>query len=468
MTGAHLLGKRTTVAGSQPLGPITRIGRAPDNEFRLTAPDVEPYHARVVLTAGTYTIEAASRTSALTINGRAIKDAPLRHLDVVGVGPSTDLVFLDDGSRTAATTPATPTVETASFEWLDGPDRGQVCEIPLGELTIGRAASCGVVIDAMAVSRAHARLVFSREGLMIEDLGSANGTMVGERAIVGPARLASGDRVTVGRLRTFRIAINWAGSSASPSEPAARKIDTGDRGSEPTVVDREWRTRLMSSVEHFAVLESATPLEMPRPAPTNPPADPTVRGSGSAAAVEGIPQVQPDAALPVNAIENKTVFRRGAPDLPPVFGEAAAGKTTVGRPGLGPPQPPPGLGGDTAVLPGPVVAPEQPPIFGDTPTTDVALVAVAGARDRFVLVQGTNRVGRSLDAEVNIASRTVSRKHATLQLSGTKLTVDDGGSGNGTFVNGEAVTGQQPLKEGDKIMFGDVEFDVRMTAKGQR
>ena len=55
---------------------------------------------------------------------------------------------------------------------------------PLGqELTVGRAAGCQVTLDDTYVSQLHAR-VFARDGqYLVEDLGSTNGTFVGEERI---------------------------------------------------------------------------------------------------------------------------------------------------------------------------------------------------------------------------------------------------------------------------------------------
>jgi hypothetical protein len=59
--------------------------------------------------------------------------------------------------------------------------------------TIGRASWNDLVLANMAVSRAHARIVSGREGLVIEDLGSRNGVIVdgakAERAVLRPGAM---------------------------------------------------------------------------------------------------------------------------------------------------------------------------------------------------------------------------------------------------------------------------------------
>jgi len=62
-------------------------------------------------------------------------------------------------------------------------------------------------------------------------------------------------------------------------------------------------------------------------------------------------------------------------------------------------------------------------------------------------------VGRSSDLDMVLVEEMVSRRHARIQLVGGYVNVDDLGSTNGTFVNGERVTHAE-LQEGDRILIG--------------
>jgi pSer/pThr/pTyr-binding forkhead associated (FHA) protein len=70
---------------------------------------------------------------------------------------------------------------------------------PLGdEVTVGRAAGCQIIIDDTYVSQLHARL-FVRDGqLLVEDLGSTNGTYLNRNKVSGPMVMQRGDRLQVG------------------------------------------------------------------------------------------------------------------------------------------------------------------------------------------------------------------------------------------------------------------------------
>ena len=66
------------------------------------------------------------------------------------------------------------------------------------EVTVGRAAGCQVTLDDTFASQLHAR-VFSREGqLLVEDLGSTNGTYLNRQKVHGPQVMRRGDRLQVG------------------------------------------------------------------------------------------------------------------------------------------------------------------------------------------------------------------------------------------------------------------------------
>jgi hypothetical protein len=62
-------------------------------------------------------------------------------------------------------------------------------------------------------------------------------------------------------------------------------------------------------------------------------------------------------------------------------------------------------------------------------------------------------IGRSSELDMVLVEDMVSRKHAKIMISSGNITIEDLGSTNGTFVNGEKVK-QARLKEGDRILIG--------------
>src|SRR3954447_2714073 len=62
-------------------------------------------------------------------------------------------------------------------------------------------------------------------------------------------------------------------------------------------------------------------------------------------------------------------------------------------------------------------------------------------------------IGRSSDLDMVLVEDMVSRKHAKISTAGGQVTIQDMGSTNGTFVNGEKVK-KARIKEGDRILIG--------------
>lgn len=60
-------------------------------------------------------------------------------------------------------------------------------------------------------------------------------------------------------------------------------------------------------------------------------------------------------------------------------------------------------------------------------------------------------IGRDPDCGISLPDRSVSRYHAELRRDGDGFVIEDRGSKNGTFVNGEAIEGARSLEDGDEV-----------------
>ena len=65
-------------------------------------------------------------------------------------------------------------------------------------MVIGRSPSSDIVIDEPYVSSTHARLTLQGPALVLEDLGSTNGTLVNGHVIGQPVTLREADEVQIG------------------------------------------------------------------------------------------------------------------------------------------------------------------------------------------------------------------------------------------------------------------------------
>jgi hypothetical protein len=113
----------------------------------------------------------------------------------------------------------------------EGPLDGQRWMVR-GNLLIGRDASCDVPILNRQVSREHARISLTPEGITVEDLGSKNGTHCNGHPITGSVLLSDGDVLQIALAQKF---IYLSADTTLPLE-----IDE----IEPTLTRHEGRLRL--------------------------------------------------------------------------------------------------------------------------------------------------------------------------------------------------------------------------------
>jgi DNA-binding winged helix-turn-helix (wHTH) protein len=89
--------------------------------------------------------------------------------------------------------PTAPPGQGPCLLWQD-----QVFPLAEGESVLGRDPSVQVLVDVPGVSRRHARIVVRGADAAVEDLGSKNGTFVGDRRVDAPTPLADRDRLRLG------------------------------------------------------------------------------------------------------------------------------------------------------------------------------------------------------------------------------------------------------------------------------
>ncbi|MDH3260794.1 MAG: FHA domain-containing protein [Acidimicrobiia bacterium] len=92
-----------------------------------------------------------------------------------------------------------------------------------------------------------------------------------------------------------------------------------------------------------------------------------------------------------------------------------------------------------------------------------ALVVERGPRAgmTFVVNEGTTTVGRHPDSDIFLDDITVSRHHCRFRSEGELFDVEDSGSTNGTYVNGERVD-RGVLQPGDEVIVGKFHLIVAL------
>jgi FHA domain-containing protein len=118
------------------------------------------------------------------------------------------------------------------------------------------------------------------------------------------------------------------------------------------------------------------------------------------------------------------------------------------------------------IKPEPAAAPTAEPVGALTYKAKLAIIRGGRRGQEFELEPGNNLVGRwdpetgsfpEVDLDADDPEAKISRKHALIRLDGSKITIEDIGSLNGTYVNRQPRL--QPgnpadLKDGDEIIIG--------------
>jgi hypothetical protein len=94
---------------------------------------------------------------------------------------------------------------------------------------------------------------------------------------------------------------------------------------------------------------------------------------------------------------------------------------------------------------------------GGTPKLRVGNAAGLRAGSAYDLSEGA-LLGRGDQADIRLEDTFASTRHARLVPQGDVMVLEDLGSTNGTYLNGEPLRGPQPLHVGDSIRIGDSEF----------
>jgi predicted component of type VI protein secretion system len=84
------------------------------------------------------------------------------------------------------------------LKMLKGETPGRAFPLDRDITVLGRDAACEIVLTDSQVSKRHARITRKDDGLHIEDLGSVNGTRVGNRDLTGMHRLEDGNLIQIG------------------------------------------------------------------------------------------------------------------------------------------------------------------------------------------------------------------------------------------------------------------------------
>lgn len=131
---------------------------------------------------------------------------------------------------------------------VEGRSRGAELVLGEGPATIGRGLGNDLVVDDGRVSRRHLQVRAHGAAVMVEDLGSRNGTRVGGLPLVGARVVPEGERIAIGRTVIAVGLVPAAAPAARPVPPGCRRsralIERGIDGELTPAADAALRVHL--------------------------------------------------------------------------------------------------------------------------------------------------------------------------------------------------------------------------------
>jgi pSer/pThr/pTyr-binding forkhead associated (FHA) protein len=345
------------------------IGRERGAAVSVPVEGVSRRHARLRWDGRSHWIEDLKSTNGTFLNGEIVRESRLRHLDVVTLGKAVDLVFVVRGEG----------FKPVTRQGIVGArliGEGEEHEIPVGELTLGRSEACNVICEGDAISKLHARIERTADQLVLQDLGSANGTLVNGVPITR-AVLRHGDEVSLAGGSAYRVDLQL-GEVTSRSGfriPAGLKEPT-----ERPRLSEEWKTRFdwsSTELEEIAAFhrqvaeeEKARRRTLPppppertarrRPAPSTPTPRPPAPPAPAGTAKKPEPERPAPTRVPLNPVratsesprpDTGRALRTEAPPRPPTSQPPTPARGAPGGPSL--PKP------DDALIPPGLARPER-------------------------------------------------------------------------------------------------------------
>ncbi len=205
------------------------LGSGNDCQVVILAPGIALHHCKLQVRQYTATLTICNPENQVTVNGKAVENnveikpgelvtfAEVRcRIVAVEKGqspvPQRDVSADDDGA-----TKVRMAMPKFVLRGVSGDTFGRV--FPIGQMTVaGRQGECDIHIPSEGISRRHAELRLTADGIMVEDLGSANGTYINDRRITR-GMLKPGDELRFDTVRFLLIAPSQERSQAAA--PAA-------------------------------------------------------------------------------------------------------------------------------------------------------------------------------------------------------------------------------------------------------
>ena len=197
---------------------VARVGSSAESTIVVAAPGVAALHCELATHNGQTTVRPIDAAAPTVLNGRQItQETPLKPGDL--------LLFGRVGCRVSSDRPAAPTMPPPSakksadeaartrvrmtlpkymLRGVSGATFGKTFALT-GTMVIGRQNDSDIPVPAEEISRHHARLQVTADGVLVEDMNSANGTFINDKRVQNGV-LKPGEELRLDTVRFMLVA----------------------------------------------------------------------------------------------------------------------------------------------------------------------------------------------------------------------------------------------------------------------
>jgi pSer/pThr/pTyr-binding forkhead associated (FHA) protein len=209
-----------------------RIGSDIDSTVVLNRPGILPVHCVIHITGTGANLQVPQGAGPVSVNGKPVPDIMgLRSGDNISFGnvqakfavveeakPGMGS-FGGDGPEDSGATRVRMAIPKFVLRGVSGAVFSKVYPVA-GPVVIGRAPECDISVPADEMSRRHAMVKPTQDGLQVEDLGSSNGTYINNKR-VQTGFLGPGDELRLDAVRFILVAPGMEITNTTRESPAS-------------------------------------------------------------------------------------------------------------------------------------------------------------------------------------------------------------------------------------------------------
>jgi pSer/pThr/pTyr-binding forkhead associated (FHA) protein len=221
---------------------VNRIGSSADNAVVLPFPDMLPVHCEIHITQNGANLQVPQGAGPVTVNGNMISDLmALRSGDMLAIGGVQAKFLVVEVAKSLAisgsqvnpdedsgATRVRMAVPKFLLRGVSGSVFSKVFPV-VGPVVIGRAPECDIAVAADEISRRHALIKPTPDGLSVEDLGSSNGTFINNKR-VQQGFLNPGDELRLDAVRFIMVAPGVEMNTPRVDPKVAAPVKTSSKG----------------------------------------------------------------------------------------------------------------------------------------------------------------------------------------------------------------------------------------------